>query len=34
VYLKLSDVFFRMAAYEKERYYREQVYGSLSGRGQ
>jgi len=30
VYLKLSDVFFRMADYENERYYREQIYGSLS----
>jgi len=30
VYLKLSDVFFRMADYENERYYREQVYGTLA----
>jgi len=29
VYLKLSDVFFRLADYENERYYRELVYGSL-----
>lgn len=32
VYLKLSDVFFRTGDYENERYYRELVYGSFSGR--
>ena len=30
VYLKLSDLFFKMGDAENERYYREQVYGSLS----
>ena len=29
VYLKLSDLFFKMGDVENERYYREQVYGSL-----
>lgn len=32
VYLKLSDVFFRLADYDNERYYRELIYGSLSDR--
>jgi len=30
VYLKLSDLFFKMGDAENERYYREQVYGSLA----
>jgi tetratricopeptide (TPR) repeat protein len=30
VYLKLSDLFFTMGDVENERYYREQVYGSLA----